>query len=326
MNRFWTGYILFFIFIFPMIFEYLPWVFSGNYGFGTRTSPWMAIAYLAVGTIAWICFIFWSYRSFIRPVSKQYNDAKSIVKEGIPVVAHVEKKSIKKETDAYQVLDLEISLQNLSGTLIRIPYEINDTRSEKKRFEVGEFIKMRMDPKLRPPIIVPEDVQVKESNNIIGRRYGAFVGLIAFAMGYLIFSYWLQNGGNGWRFLHFWHPWVTIPFWGLFFGVLIVNVVMGGFLGSFFGGTNNEMKLVFKGKPAHASVIDASQTGTYINEQPQIKFKVEFLDDSGQLRTASFKKIVSLLDLHKIDREERIILYLPENPSEVIFAEEYVQV
>lgn len=196
---------------------------------------------------------------------------------------------------------------------------------------------MRIDPALRTPAMIPEGITVATNVSYAARNIGFFLGLILFSAGYLVFSYWLQSKGYGWRFMHFWHPWVTIPLWGLFFGVLLDVVIVklagdeGGFMGALMGGSaigasapTKELVLVLKGKMATARVLDAQQTGMYINEQPQIRFELEFTDHRNRLHRVTFKKIISLLNLGGVQPGERSILYLPEDPQQVLFAEEYL--
>lgn len=54
-------------------------------------------------------------------------------------------------------------------------------------------------------------------------------------------------------------------------------------------------------------------TGLYINEQPQIQFKVQFSDINGVLLSKSFKGIVALTDLQRLIKGQVEILYLPRD-------------
>src|SRR5690606_11213050 len=143
------------------------------------------------------------YSSHIKPIGRVYNQAKAILKDGKPVVAHIEKVRIQQEMSGYQVLDLEISFKNLAGTLVHIPYEINDSKPEQRRYGVGDFINMRLNTKLRSPTIVPEVVQIRKTNETTQNHYLRFSGLIAFCVLELICAYWLQRERTGWRYLHF---------------------------------------------------------------------------------------------------------------------------
>lgn len=308
-----------------MIFEYAPRLLGGTYGLGQKSSAIMALIYLGIGSLAWIAFIYWYYRKYIKSIGREVQNVKSILREGKLVTARINEKNIEKDLGALQELGLEISFNNLSGTRVHIPYPITDTRPYERRYEIGKTIQMRLDPQLRNPVIVPDGVEVQTMPAYTRQRTFGFVALVFFSIFYLIFSYWLQNEGMGWRFLHFWHPWVTIPFWGLFFGWLLFDLLIGRLLDGMnpvLSSKDNE--LLFIGKVTRAQVIAAEQTGLTVNEQPQIRFKLRFIDDHGQMRIVSFKKIISLLRLHTLQSKEKTILYSPEDPTQVMFAEEFV--
>lgn len=67
-------------------------------------------------------------------------------------------------------------------------------------------------------------------------------------------------------------------------------------------------------------MISANQTGTYINEQPMIRFELEYTDAMQQVRRASLKKIVNLLDLSVTKQETVDIFYLKDQPERIAFA------
>ena len=322
-NKFWIGYMLFFIFIFPMIFEYVPLLFDEDVGPGLLSSPWMAILYLGVGSLAWIVLIAAFYRFFVKPPQKKIKNMTNILTNGLPITAHIERKILDKEKKGRQVLELKISFKNLSNTLVQVPFVIYDSHPELRRYEVGEFIKMRVDPKLKAPVMLHEDLKLGKMTAMQGYLY-CFFGLIAFSVLYLIFSYWLQNDGSGWRFLHFWHPWVTIPFWGLLLGWVLLLLP----LGEPYGGLNTraikDAVLIFKGLFTKAEVLGADHTGLTVNDQPQIRYTIEYIDYSGEHHIVRFKKIVRLIELHQLGHDQVRILYDPDNPNNVGVAEEYL--
>ncbi|QJB40572.1 hypothetical protein HF324_23140 [Chitinophaga oryzae] len=71
-----------------------------------------------------------------------------------------------------------------------------------------------------------------------------------------------------------------------------------------------------------AEVVSASQTGTYINEQPQVKFELRYKDEYGKTYNTELKKIVSLIDLGMTRQETVSVFYLKDKPSEVAFADD----
>jgi|GEM_PF-748465 len=321
-NKFWVGYMLFFIFPFPMIFEYVPMLFAGEDGFAMLSSPWMAIFYLCLGATLWFILISAYYRLFVKPQKRKYRNMMNILRTGLPVTAHVERKIIDKEVRGTQVLDLQVSFKNLRDTLVVVPFVIHDSQPALQRYEVGEFIKMKVDPELKEPVMLAEDLDLNKKQVMQG-HFLSFLGLIAFCVLYLIFSYWLQNGGTGWRFLHFWHPWVTIPFWGLVLGWVLLVIPLGEYYGGLTPGAQKDAALIFNGLFAKGAILEADNTGLTINDQPQIKFTLEYMDQSGELHIVRLKKIVRLINLHRLGQETINILYDPDEPNNVLLGDDY---
>jgi hypothetical protein len=69
-------------------------------------------------------------------------------------------------------------------------------------------------------------------------------------------------------------------------------------------------------------ILNYKQTGMYINEQPQVQFEIEYTDQEGNRRVTLCKKIVSLLDIHKLDNGPKEIMYLPHEPEKIVFYED----
>ena len=81
--------------------------------------------------------------------------------------------------------------------------------------------------------------------------------------------------------------------------------------------------LKFKGKKTLASITRAEQTGTLINDQPEIRFHVEFLDGAGRKVSAQIKKIVSLIDVAQVrSQKEAFVFYDPSNAQSVAFEQD----
>lgn len=320
-RSFWVLYLMFFIFVFPMIFEYAPVMLGGSSMFG-YTSSWISILYLSIGSVGWILFIVAYYLKMVRPGIVMQKSANKTLQEGILRVARVESKKILKDAQNHQELELELSFKNLSNVSVKIPYELNDGSPEKKRFEVGKNVDIRINPSMGAPLIIIDGSWFGKRNILNPYNLG-LIFIAIFCVSYLVFSYWFQNNGMGWRFLHFWHPWVTIPYYGLFFGLLVGQFLFGEVMGVHTKRANMDRKILIKGKTTIAKLRERNQTGLYINEQPQIRFEFEFTDDQGQIRIGSVKKIVNLLELHTINVTELPIFYLPEDPSKVLLAEDF---
>lgn len=84
------------------------------------------------------------------------------------------------------------------------------------------------------------------------------------------------------------------------------------------------MKLLFYGKTAQAQILEVSQTGTYINENPQVKYSLQFHDDQNRLQKNSLKKVIMMIDLPYVRQEQKKIYYLPEDPSVIAFEEDVI--
>ena len=80
------------------------------------------------------------------------------------------------------------------------------------------------------------------------------------------------------------------------------------------------LELKFRGIKTTAQIVDVRQTGTYINEQPQVEYTLEFNDRNGNKIHVRKKEIVSLLDIARVSTlKQREILYLPEQHEKFTF-------
>ena len=85
----------------------------------------------------------------------------------------------------------------------------------------------------------------------------------------------------------------------------------------------NSLMLKFRGKKAIASIINARQTGTSINDQPEVAFKIQFADASGKVHETELKKIVSLMEIGTVGTEkERTVFCDPQAPEKVMFEQD----
>lgn len=76
-----------------------------------------------------------------------------------------------------------------------------------------------------------------------------------------------------------------------------------------------QSRLVVFGKKAAAEVMEITPTATTINDQPQIRFSLNFTDEKGPTHYKTLKKVVLLTDLYHQQIGSREALYLPENPN-----------
>ena len=114
--------------------------------------------------------------------------------------------------------------------------------------------------------------------------------------------------------MSFAHPLFVCP------AVLLFYRLIGKLILSASAHPKDAAFIKFKGLSATARLVQASQTGLYINEQPMVRFDLEFTDERQQRHKVSLKKVVDLLHLDMARRETAEIFYLQENPRRVAFA------
>ena len=84
-------------------------------------------------------------------------------------------------------------------------------------------------------------------------------------------------------------------------------------------GKSADKNLLYSGRKMVAEIINISQTGLMVNDQPQIMFQVSFQDNKGATHIATYKKIVNLLDISSLPKQGSIeIIYNENNPQNII--------
>ncbi|OZB95003.1 hypothetical protein [Paenibacillus sp. XY044] len=94
------------------------------------------------------------------------------------------------------------------------------------------------------------------------------------------FAHYLKRGN---ALVINWAIWLLIPL-VLFGGLAFLIRVL----------TGRQKKLTAEGVIAHGTVTRLQETGTYVNEQPMIRFDIRF-EDEGMMKETSIKKVVSYL-------------------------------
>ncbi|RQO30373.1 hypothetical protein DBR32_12445 [Taibaiella sp. KBW10] len=314
---FWAIYLLLFVIGLPLLIYYVS---DEDMRYAPMPSAATAFFYLGLGLLLWTMVFIFFCRYFLINVFRARQRILNIITHGDPFLVKVLSKTIKASRPGYEVLSLQISFTNLRQTPVSIPYEVNDTKPDEKRFEPGQTLRMRAMPDTKNPVLILESAQVSLNKGVLLTAIIGLLLILTFAIGYLLFAYEQESMGTGWRFLRFWHPWIIIPLSALFFGGIIALVLKG--INRMAGTSKELMKLVFYGKRTMGTILHYAETGVYINEQPRIKFEVQFTDERGQLHNASFQKVISLLELHQLSKGAKEVLYLPDNPKEFIFYED----
>ncbi|MCW3465298.1 hypothetical protein [Chitinophaga nivalis] len=315
LGYFWIIYMFFFVIPFPMLMYY-----NTDYGVTESdggTAPWLALTYLAVSVIAWIYLLTSWFKKWVLLPFRMRKDVLRLLKNGVKKKGRV---LVSKEQGVFAAgivtMEITFALQNFSGTEIKEQYVIHDTKPAERRYDVGKTIGVLVDDTLKArPYLTLEGATV-------GLRMGrmillslAWLAVAAAVAGYYCFSYVLENYGTGWRFLKFYHPLVLC-------GVILLASGIGWrwLLRMIAGSPENGLELKYYGILTEAAIVAAAQTGTYINEQPEIRFELRYQDQQGRTQNASVKKIVPLLELDITKQATVPIFYLKDKPQEVAFA------
>lgn len=314
MKRFWSAYIFFFIALFPIILHY-----NTNYKPSQDNpllyliDPQWSIFYLLLGTILWIIIVCFYLKLTFYDSFKMYRNIEKINRLGKQVMGTILNSKIIEKLKEENIIELTLELENFSGSLIQHEMIFIDSKPHEKRFEVGNKVELLLDPDLKPPYINLKTSIVGWNKKQLFIFFIGFVLIVCFPLAIVYFYINYESQGYGWRFLYFWHPYISIPGFGLVFFLLFHFTI------SFFSQTN-EPKLIMNGIKTTANILSISQTGTYINEQPQVEFVLSFVDDNGQHHQVNHKKIIDLLDIPTITLKKEIeIMYLPEDPTKIHF-------
>jgi hypothetical protein len=313
---FWTIYTLGFTVVLPTVLYYT------NDGMESppEESATMAFIYLGLGIIVWLAVILWYSRFFVKLVFTDKQRLEKTATEGITIVAKITGKTqVGTERDTV-VLNLKLAFNNLAGTAVEIPYQLNDGKPYENRFEVGNTIEMRASLDGGNSIFVPKTMQVLRNKGFVFFYSFIFLFLLMAAFVYPIFSYQLESQGSGWRFLKLLHPWIMVPLINFAVGAFIWFIL--SFIGKASGNSAHPLRMVLYGVKTTGTILNYSQTGMYINEQPQVQFEIEYTDQQGIKRTTLYKKIVSLLDIHKIATGSKEIMYEDTPSQNIVFYED----
>lgn len=314
-SSFWTLYTLGFTIALPTFLYY-------NINFGARPgeSATVAFLYLGLGILIWLVALLLYGRFFIKQVFTDKRRLETVAKEGLTILAKV---TDRIQVGTYRdttVLDLKLEFTNLAGVRVEMPYQLNDSKPHENRYQIGDTIEMSVSLDGRNSILIPKNIQIVHHTGIVLMYSIILLLLLAAAVIYPIFSYKLESQGSGWRFLTFYHPWILVPliniavFW-------LINVFFS-YIGRASGDPEQPLRMILYGIKTTGTILNYSLTGMYINEQPRVQFEIGYTDHQGIKRKTTYKKIISLLDLHKIGTGTKEIMYLPTKPENIVFYED----
>ena len=300
---FWLLYVYFFLFIFPCFFIFLD---RGDAASGT---PELAFSVLISGCILWIAVLLYYLNITLLRILRHRISAKRLLRNGVKRQGIVHHRELLGKTGSTEHLLLHVRFENLSGCRVGKEFTVHDHQPGQYRYAEGKTLSMALDASARAPYAVFEGQQFGKSLSWKITIVSFFLLLAAVPVGILLTSYSFYSFGYGWRFLRFYHPFFYEP----------VLALVALFFINRFANKPNRNRLLLTGKAAQATVHSFRQTGTYINEQPQIAFEISYRDQQGQLHKAIFKKVVNILHLGSLNRVKTLdVLYNPDKPTDFI--------
>lgn len=303
---FWGAFLFFFCVPFP-IFIYMM---TEEVTTGPRNSLAVSYGFLGLSFLIWGYILFFFINILFIKTFTQRNTIYSILRNGIPRDAKVMRYQLlkyfpKTNMNAIQVV---LSFPNLRNAQIEHETMFHDSKPQEKRFDVGNHVKVLLNPDVsKEPYFILSDQKVGFNASGMILRIVFMVLLIAYIIGLYSYFYIRESSDFGWQFLTFMHP---IIFSGVM--ILIYVLVFQLIVGKFFKNKNEE-RILFAGRNAEAHILSVSETGVTINDQPQIMFQVSFKDFRGNEHIATYKKIVSLLNLSSVPRKGTIEIMYDEN-------------
>ncbi|WP_374163717.1 hypothetical protein [Arcticibacter sp. MXS-1] len=313
---FWILFILYFIFAHPAIIYYHTDYSRGNL---VEVNPSIAFFYLGLSVLLWGVVFLFTFFLLIKNSFVARGRMEKLMLEGKRLNARIvgvkpEGKQAPNETSRLLTLEFE----NLEGETVRHDLQVQDSESDEGRYATGKTVYLRLDESLKKAPYVVLEGSVGKVRPWYFLIWTLFLAAVLY---YYNFSYDLENAGYGWRFMTLGHPLIVSPGCIVFFTAIVylflrflifpkMNIGRGTYV------------LKFKGRRARAKVTNVTQTGTYINEQPEVKFDVEF-EAGGQVRRSTITKIVPLVDIGLVKTEsEKTVFYDPKEQTNVLFEED----
>lgn len=315
---FWLLYMLFFAIPFPVFMYY-----AINSEFDVTTlkdkNPWLALGLAALSVILWLIVLLGYFQKWILQIFITKRNLENIKRNGLNREAKIiSAVKISGPKAKYNTYELELLFKNLSDTEIIHKTEITDSKPHERRFEAGKKLNLILnrDPKKLPAFVIASSNASLNPSGLMLRILGLLL-LSALVAGYYFYAYQDESYGMGWRFMSFGHPLIVCPIVLIFYRYLLRFI-----LKKLTGLGDNSVLIKFKGIKTQAKLISVSQTGTYINEQPMMRFELEYTDNKHHVHRNSLKKVVGLLELDVTKQAQIEIFYLPENPNEIAFADD----
>lgn len=307
---FWGLFIAYFIFVHPCIIYYNTYHTSNNTENGK-----LALAYLGLSLVLWSIVLGTTLWLILKNGILAKRNLAYIEQHGKRIQAYITNSKVLLQNSSVTAREMSLEIRNFSGETVLHKMMVNDTRPQENRFETGKTLYLKVDPTFKKnPYLLLEGSKSKV-NYFLFVIWMIFVAGVAF---YYQYAYSTESGGLGWRFLQLFHPLLVIPACFILFTGIIFLIFR-----IFIMGNKSErdiLELKFRGIRTTAEITEVRQTGTYVNEQPQVEYTLEFNDRNGKKIHVRKKEIVSLMDIARVSTlKHREILYLPEQPEKFTF-------
>ncbi|WP_297377613.1 hypothetical protein [uncultured Helcococcus sp.] len=299
--------ILFFMYVFPIPFIGIPTI---------RTTPIIATILLVVG------IILWSIQSYL--ISKFITNPKKMAKKhqrvrdtGKITQAEILDSQNIGIQDGYPLKNLLIRFTNLAANPVKAIIQLIDSKEHEKRFEPGKTIDLKLNQRGSDPAFT-----FGEGEFITESRPWAWAWLIfniVYMIVFFLVTYYFKNEGYGWRFLNPFTSWLWAPIAGIsILKYLLKSGIEQDIISQYHEISSSNSKkdigeLLLYGRSTEGEIVSYGQTGLYVNEQPQLRFNMKFIDDIGNTVNKSFKKVIPLTKLHELKLGKVEVLYLPRN-------------
>jgi len=307
---FWGAFLLFFALPFPCILYFGT---SWPVALADRSAPWLSLLLLVLSLAAWLSLLFAFLHFLLLGPPRALHRVRSILADGElrdALIEHAEQTGV--HVRGFAQWKLQLSFQNLSGTPIREQLLVVDSKPQLQRFVAGQRLEVRLsrEPGAFPNVVLEGAQPELDVASLWRRGVGAAIGIVAVASAY-VFAYRLQSEGLGWTFLSFGHPLLVCP-------LVLCGYALGlRLLGRLLHADARGDALKYRGIGVEARVLKVRQTGTYLNEQPQVEFQLEYIDREGNVQQARVRRFIPLIELANIPREHVTLLYDPDDRSNV---------
>ena len=316
-NVFWLIYVVFFAIPFPMIIYYSTQDGTESAALISR-SPVTALIILGIAVLLWGILFIGYFKNWIVSVFIEKRNIEQIKSEGVLRQAEIlASERLATKGAGIDSHALTLSFKNLADTTVVVNTTVNDAKPYERRFEKGKRVELLLDPVMkRKPYFIFASTEVRLNIPVLLLKilgWATFLGLVT---GYCVYAYQDESHGAGWRFMSFGHPLFVCAV------ILFVCRILARLFKRYVSRVSELTLIKFKGRSASAKLMKASQTGVYINEQPQIKFELEYADSRGHLHRTSLKKTIGILQLDLTKQDQLAIFYLPEDPKRIAFADD----